>query len=159
MKVILLKKNRNLGEIGDIVEVKAGYGRNYLIPYGEAVLATQENIAKIEVQRAELEKAAAEVLAAAQERAKQFEQLENITIVRKTLEGGRLFGSVGISDLVNALAERNITVEKREINLPSGPIREVGEYDIEVHLHSDVIVTVKMIVKSEEEVYAEEVTE
>jgi large subunit ribosomal protein L9 len=148
MKVILLEKIHKLGNLGDAVEVKPGYGRNFLIPQGKAIPANKENLAKFEAKRAELEKVAADTLAAAQERAKQLEGL-SLTLVREALEEGKLFGSIGARDIVEAMAEKNIKIEKREVILPSGNIHEIGEYEVEVLLHSDVKVKipVKVVVK------------
>jgi len=148
MKVILLEKIHKLGNLGDAVEVKPGYGRNFLIPQGKAISANKENLAKFEAKRAELEKVAADTLAAAQERAKQLEGL-SLTLVREALEEGKLFGSISVRDIVEAMAEKNITIEKREVILPVGSIHEIGEYEIEVLLHSDVRVKipVKVVVK------------
>jgi len=148
MKVILLEKIHKLGNLGDAVEVKPGYGRNFLIPQGKAIFANKENLAKFEAKRAELEKVASDTLAAAQERAKQLEGL-SLTLVREALEEGKLFGSISVRDIVEAMAEKNITIEKREVILPVGSIHEIGEYEIEVLLHSDVRVKipVKVVVK------------
>jgi large subunit ribosomal protein L9 len=148
MKVILLEKVYNLGDLGDTVEVKSGYGRNYLIPQGKAVAATAENTAKFEARRAELEKVAADKLAMAQKRAEQFKDF-SITLVRKAIEEGRLFGSVSVYDIVEAIKEKGLQIEKREVILPAGHIREIGEYEAELLLHSDV--KVKIVVKIEAE--------
>ncbi|MGD9108634.1 MAG: 50S ribosomal protein L9 [Gammaproteobacteria bacterium] len=147
MKIILLEKVHKLGNLGDTVEVKSGYGRNFLIPQGRAVPATKENIAKFEARRAELEKAAAEKLSEAQQRAEKFKGLALI-LVRKAIEEGRLFGSVGVRDIVEAIAEKGMTVEKREVILPES-IHEVGEYEIELLLHSDVRVKIPVKVEAE----------
>ncbi|MGD9152217.1 MAG: 50S ribosomal protein L9 [Gammaproteobacteria bacterium] len=147
MKIILLEKVHKLGNLGDTVEVKSGFGRNFLIPQGKAVPATKENIAKFEARRAELEKAAAEALAAAQQRAEKFKGIE-LTIVRKAIEEGKLFGSVGARDIVDAFAEKGMTVEKREVILPEN-IHEVGEYEIELLLHSDVKVKIPVKIEAE----------
>lgn len=137
MNVILLEAVENLGSIGDLVKVKPGYGRNYLLPQGKAVLATSKNLKEIEKRRAELEKAAAEELAKAQERAKAFKGLE-IVIPANAGAEGKLFGSVGPIDIVEALAAVQVEAERSEIRMPEGPIQEVGEFPIGIHLHTDV---------------------
>ena len=148
MKVVLLQRIRNLGDLGAVIQVKAGYGRNYLIPQGSAVRATKENIAQFETRRAELEKVAAEALAIAQTRAEQLKDF-SITILSKALEEGKLFGSVGVKEIIEALAKEGITVDKHEVSLPHGAIKEVGETVIELHLHSDVIVPVQVKIEAE----------
>jgi large subunit ribosomal protein L9 len=137
MNVILLDNVENLGTIGDLVKVKPGYGRNYLIPHGKAALATPENIKAIEARRAELEKAAAEELAAAKKR---FEAINGTELVISANAGSedKLFGSVGPIDIVEALEKIQIEVERSEIRMPEGPIQELGEFPIGVHLHTDV---------------------
>ena len=137
MNVILLESVENLGSIGDLVKVKPGYGRNFLLPQGKAMLATPENMKEIEARRAELEKAAAEELAKARERAKAFENLE-VVIPANAGSEGKLFGSVGPIDIVDALAEVQVEAERAEIRMPDGPLQEVGDFTIGVHLHSDV---------------------
>lgn len=147
MEVILLEKVRNLGNLGDKVNVKAGYGRNFLIPGGPAVMATADNLVKFEERRAELEKAMADSLAAAESRAKQLEALAEVTISHQAGDEGKLFGSVTNDDVAKALTAAGAAVEKREVKLPEGPIREVGEHAIDIQLHSDVVqsVTVKVV--------------
>ena len=137
MNVILLESVENLGSIGDLVKVKPGYGRNYLLPQGKAALATPENIKAIEARRAELEKAEAEELAKAKERAKAFENLEVVVHANAGSEG-KLFGSVGPIDIVDALANVQVEVERAEIRMPEGPIQELGEFPIGIHLHAEV---------------------
>ena len=149
MNVILLESVENLGGIGDLVKVKPGYGRNYLLPQGKAALATPENMKAIEARRAELEKAAAEELAKAKSRAKAFEGLE-VVINANVGSEGKLFGSVGPVDIVDALAEVQVEVERAEVRMPEGPIQEVGDYTIGIHLHSDVDVDVLVRVVGEE---------
>lgn len=151
MKVILLEKVHNLGKLGDTVNVKPGYGRNYLIPYGKAMAATQENLAKIEVRRVELEKIEKEVLDAAIRRSEAFKAV-TLTITAKAMEEGRLFGSVGVREIVEALHAKNLEVEKKEVILPSGPMHEVGEFEVELMFHSDVLVKVPVIVEADSEV-------
>ena len=149
MEVILLEKVQNLGNLGDTVKVKPGYGRNFLIPGGKAVMATADNKAKFEERRAELEKAAAGALGEAQARAEKLAGLEMVTITRRAGEEGKLFGSVGNADIAEAVTEAGVEVEKREVLLPEGPIRQAGEYDVEMQLHSDVAQTVKIAVVAE----------
>lgn len=149
MDVILLKKVDNLGNLGDRVQVRSGYGRNYLIPSGHAVPATEENIKAFEERRAELEQQADEFLAAAQARKAQLEQL-TIAIARKAGDEGRLFGSVGAGDIAKAVQESGVELGKNEVRLPQGPYRAVGEYEVELHLHSDVNATLRLEVIPEE---------
>lgn len=148
MEVILLSKVENLGNLGDVVKVRNGYARNFLIPYGKAKAATKANVAEFEARRAELEKAAAEALAAAQARAVQLEGVV-VTIAHKAGTEGKLFGSIGTAEIADALTAAGHAVEKREVRLPTGPLRAVGEYDIELHLHTDVNTTVKVNVIAE----------
>ncbi len=149
MNVILLEKIENLGEIGDQVKVRSGYGRNFLLPQGKAALATAENVAKMETRRAELEKKAASELDAATERAKQFEGFA-LTIAAKAGTEGKLFGSIGTADIAEACEKAGIAVEKREIRMADGPIRSAGEHEVEIHLHSNVSVMVPVNVVGEE---------
>jgi large subunit ribosomal protein L9 len=137
MEVILLEKIANLGSLGDKVSIKNGYARNYLIPQGKAVVATAKKIAEFEVRRAELEKAAAEKLAAAQKRADALSKL-SITIAHKAGDEGRLFGSVGTHAIADAIVKAGVAVEKQEIRLPHGTIRHLGDFDVDIHLHTDV---------------------
>ena len=148
MNVILLDNVENLGGIGDLVTVKPGYGRNYLLPQGKAAPATPENIAEFEARRAELEKTAAEALAAAEARRDSLADMV-ITIAAKAGEEGKLFGSIGTSDIADAIKAAGIDVERNEIRLPSGAFRQTGEYDVDLHLHSDVNVTVKLKIEEE----------
>jgi large subunit ribosomal protein L9 len=149
MNVILLETVENLGGIGDLVKVKPGYGRNYLLPQGKAALATPENMKAIEARRAELEKAAAEELSKAKKRAKAFDGLELVIQANAGAEG-KLFGSVGPIDIVDALAAVQVEVERAEVRMPDGPVQELGEYAIGVHLHSDIDVEVLVKVVGEE---------
>lgn len=149
MEVILLEKVQNLGGLGDKVKVRSGYGRNFLVPKGIAVPATADNLAKFEARRAELEKAAAEVLAAAQIRADALNE-KKVTIAVKAGDEGKLFGSVGTAEIASVLAEAGTPVEKQEIRLPQGAIREIGDFDIEIHLHTDINVKVTVSVVAEE---------
>jgi large subunit ribosomal protein L9 len=145
MEIILLEKIANLGNLGDKVNVKAGYGRNYLLPQRKATAATAANVAAFEVRRAELEKAAAEKVACAQSRAAQLAELE-VTITATAGDEGKLFGSIGTHDIADALTASGVEVAKSEVRLPNGTIRQTGEYDVAVHLHSDVEATVRVIV-------------
>jgi large subunit ribosomal protein L9 len=149
MNVILLENVENLGGIGDLVKVKPGYGRNYLLPQGKAALATEENMKAIEARRAELEKAAAEELAKAKTRSKAFEGLELVIHANAGSEG-KLFGSVGPVDIVEALGAVQVEVERSEIRMPEGPVQELGDFTIGVHLHSEVNVDVLIHVVGEE---------
>jgi len=137
MNVILLESVENLGGIGDLVKVKPGYGRNFLLPQGKAALATPDNMKAIEARRAELEKAAAEEIAKAKTRAKAINGLE-VVIPANAGSEGKLFGSVGPIDIAEALAGIQVQVERAEIRMPDGPVHELGEFAIGVHLHSEV---------------------
>lgn len=148
MKVVLLQKIRNLGGLGDVVQVKAGFGRNYLIPTGKAVRATKENVAEVEARHTELEKKAAEILALAKARADKLQDF-SLTIVRRALEEGRLFGSIGVRDIAEAITEKGIAVDRSEVILSSGVIRELGEYEVKLQLHSDIVVPIKVEVVAE----------
>ena len=148
MEVILLEKIENLGNLGDRVNVKPGFGRNYLLPQGKAAPATAENIAEFEARRAELEKAAAEALALAESRRDSLTDMV-VTISAKAGEEGKLFGSVGTSDIADAIIAAGVEVERNEIRLPEGAFRQTGEYDVDLHLHSDVNVNVKLVIEAE----------
>jgi large subunit ribosomal protein L9 len=148
MEVILLEKIANLGAMGDKVNVKPGYGRNFLIPQGKAAAATAENIAEYEARRAELEKAAAEGLAAAEARRDQLAD-KVITIASMAGEEGKLFGSVGTADIAHAITEAGVSVERNEVRLPEGAFRAVGEYDVLIQLHTDVDATIKLQIEAE----------
>ena len=143
MEIILLQKVENLGNLGDKVHVKSGYGRNFLIPSGRAVPATAANVQAFEARRAELEKDAAERLAAAESRKAKLDGI-SVTITCKAGDEGRLFGSVGTSDIAKAVSEAGETIEKREVMLPNGAFRVAGEYEVDLHLHSDVSATIKL---------------
>ena len=138
MQVILMEKVVNLGALGDVVKVKDGYARNFLIPHGKAKRATEANLKEFEGRRAELEKKAAEHLAAAQARAAKLEGLK-IEISRKAGVDGRLFGSVTNADVSEALVAQGIEVAKGEVRMPMGPIKQVGEVPLTAQLHSDVL--------------------
>ena len=150
MEVILLERVDNVGGIGDLVRVKSGFARNYLIPKGKATVATAENKAKFEARRAELEAKAAGELKAAQGRAKQLEG----KIVRLTAQAGpegKLFGSVGTVDIAEACEKLGVQVERSEVRMHDGPIRVVGEHKVDLHLHTDVNVEITVIVESDQE--------
>ena len=145
----MLEKIGKLGDLGQQVHVKPGYGRNFLVPSGKAVPATPENIKKFEAQRAELEKAQAEVLAQAQTRAEKLNGLE-LTLHKKTVSEDRLFGSVGLNDIVTAVTEAGLEITRHEVSLPDGPFRTLGEYEVELQLHADVHARIKLIVAAEQ---------
>jgi large subunit ribosomal protein L9 len=149
MEVILLQKVANLGNIGDRVKVRAGYGRNFLLPQGKATLATADNVAKFEVRRAELEKAAQAELGGAQARAAKLEGFK-LELTAKAGGEGKLFGSVGTSDVAEALRKAGHEIERADVRLPHGPIRQAGEHIIQLHLHSDVIVDLPVTIVPEE---------
>ncbi len=148
MEVILLEKVDNLGSLGDKVNVKGGYGRNYLIPTGKATLATPANVARFEERRAELERLSGDALISAKARRNVLEGLQ-VTIAAKAGDEGRLFGSVGTTDIVHALAEAGHAVERHEVRLPEGAFRVIGEYEVNLHLHADVDATIRVIVAPE----------
>ena len=150
MEVILLEKVENLGNIGDLVKVKSGYGRNFLLPKGKATLATPQNIAAFEARRAELEQKQADELASAEARARQLEGLA-LKLTAKSGSEGKLFGSLGTIDIAEACTDAGIPVQRSEIRLPHGPIRVLGEHEIEIHLHTDINVTVRVEVVPDEE--------
>ncbi|MDH4275643.1 MAG: 50S ribosomal protein L9, partial [Gammaproteobacteria bacterium] len=130
MEVILLEKVQNLGNVGDRVRVRNGYGRNFLVPYGKAVSATESNVAKFEAQRAELEKRAASILAEAQARKAKLDGFK-VTLASRAGDEGKLFGSIGVRDVAQAVTDAGIALEKQEVHMPEGPLRFVGEFDIE----------------------------
>ena len=148
MDIILLQRIKNLGKLGDKVSVKAGYGRNYLIPQGQAVAATEANTAAFEARRAELEKAEADVLAAAQARADELNEV-NIAITAKAGDEGKLFGSIGTRDIADALTSAGLTVDRAEVRLPNGALRHTGEFNIAIQLHHDVTAEVLVTIVSE----------
>ena len=149
MDVILLEKIDNLGGLGDKVNVKAGYGRNFLIPAGKAVAATKKNLADFEVRRTELEKQAAAQLAEAQARKTKIESLGIISISRNAGDEGRLFGSVGTGDIAEAVTAAGAELAKREVRLPDGPFHTTGEFEVQLHLHTDVDATLVLAVVAE----------
>ena len=150
MDVILLQKVANLGGIGDRVKVKSGYGRNYLLPSGRATLATAANVARFEARRSELEKQAREETQNAQQRAESLRDFR-LTITAKAGTEGKLFGSVGTNDIAEGCTAAGHKVSRSEVRLPNGPIRTVGEHQVAVHLHTDVEITLTVIVVAEEQ--------
>jgi large subunit ribosomal protein L9 len=148
MEIILLEKIANLGNLGEKVVVKPGYGRNYLIPQGKAVVATTDKLAEFEQRRAELEKKAAENLAAAKARAEAIAAV-TVTIAQKAGDEGRLYGSVGTKDIADAATAAGIAIEKHEVRLPAGSIRHTGDFEIAIQLHGDVVATLPLKVVPE----------
>ena len=150
MEVILLEKIHKLGELGQQVRVKPGYGRNYLIPKGKAVAATPDNIAQFEARRAELEKAQQDAQGRAAARAEGMAEL-SVTIARRAGSEGKLYGSVGTADIAEAVTAGGIELEKHEVRLPEGPLRVVGEHKVDIQLHADIVATITVNVVAEEE--------
>ena len=148
MQVILLEKVLNVGDLGEVVKVKPGFARNYLIPHGKAKRATPENLKLLEEKRADLEKAQAEQLAKAQERGVKLEGFK-LQIAQKAGVDGRLFGSVTNYDIVEGLQKQGHEVERAQIRMPQGPLKQVGDYPIQIALHTDVTVTVTVSVQGE----------
>ena len=149
MEVILLQKVANLGNIGDRVKVRSGFGRNYLLPEGKATLATADNIARFEARRVELERMAREQLSSAEERAAAMKEFK-LTITAKAGTEGKLFGSIGTSDIAEACTQAGFKVERSEVRLPNGPLRMVGEHTVSLHLHTDIDVPVAVSIIAEE---------
>lgn len=148
MEIILLEKINNLGSLGDRINVKPGYARNFLLPKGKATAATPANLARFEARRAELERVAAELLARAKSRAEQLAELI-VTLSVKTGSEGRLFGSVGAADIANAVSAAGIELQKNEIRLPTGSIRQIGEYDVDLLLHPEVKTQIRVNIIAE----------
>jgi large subunit ribosomal protein L9 len=148
MQIILLEKIANVGDLGDVVKVREGYARNYLIPQGKAKRATPENLKAIEEKRADLEKAAAEKITAAQSLAERLEGM-SIPIAQKAGVDGRLFGSVTNIDIVDALKAQGVEIERSMIRMPSGPLKQVGDYPLTVALHTDVVAHISVSVRAE----------
>jgi large subunit ribosomal protein L9 len=148
MQIILLDKVANVGNLGDVVKVKAGFARNFLIPKGMAKRATPENLKLLEERRAELENAAGEKLAAARSLGEKIEGT-SLRIVQKAGVDGRLFGSVGNADIVEALAAQGVEVERSQVRMPSGPIKLIGEHPVTVVLHTDVVAHVTVTVQAD----------
>ncbi|WP_201536092.1 50S ribosomal protein L9 [Psychrobacter ciconiae] len=149
MQVILLQRIVNLGKLGETVDVKPGYGRNFLIPQGKALPATAANIEKFEARRAELEAAEAEELSAAQARA---DALTDVNVIMRAKSGdeGKLFGSIGTRDIAEALTNSGLEVDRSEVKLPEGSLRQVGEYNVDIQLHHDVTATILVTILSED---------
>ena len=150
MEVILMENVENLGSVGDKVSVKSGFARNYLVPQGKAKMATAANLAEFEAQRAELEKAASEALQAAENRRTQIETLGVIEVTARVGSEGKLFGSIGVADVSDAIASHDVIVEKSEIRMPEGALRVVGEHVIDIHLYTDVDTEVTLNIIGEE---------
>lgn len=148
MEIILLKKVENLGTLGNVVNVRPGYARNFLIPQGKAKMATKTNIAEFEARRAELEAEAGEILAAAQTRKARLDGMV-ITIQAKAGNEGKLFGSVSNHEIAAAINAAGVALERREIRMPNGALRHLGEFEVGVHLHSEVDATVKVVIEAE----------
>ena len=149
MEVILLQKVANLGNIGERVKVRSGFGRNFLLPEGKATLATPDNIARFEARRAELEKLAREQLVSAEERAAAMKEFK-LLITAKAGTEGKLFGSIGTADIAEACTAQGIKIERSEVRLPTGPLRMVGEHSVSLHLHADIDVPVTVLIVAEE---------
>ena len=148
MEIILLEKIENLGVMGDKVTVKPGYGRNYLVPQGKAAPATAENIAEFEARRAELEKISAAALKAAEKRRDQLAD-KHIIITAMAGEEGKLFGSIGTAEIAGSISGTGVEVERNEVRLPEGAFRMLGDYEVQLHLHTDVNVAVKLTIEAE----------
>ena len=149
MEVILLEKIGKLGDIGDTVKVKAGFGRNFLVPHGKAVYATKDNLKAFEERRADLEKQEAEKLASANKRSEKIAALGTIIIKAVVGEEGKLFGSVGVREIEEAINSAGGEVSKNEINLPDGAYKQIGEFLVDIQLHSDVTLSVKVLIEPE----------
>ncbi|WP_109432647.1 50S ribosomal protein L9 [Aggregatibacter segnis] len=149
MQVILLDKIAHLGKVGDQVNVKSGYARNFLIPQGKAVMATAANIEHFEARRAELEEKAAQALAAAVDRAARLEALGSVTIASKAGDEGRLFGSIGTRDIADAITAKGVAVAKSEVRLPNGLIRTLGEHEVTFQFHGEVFSHLNVIIVAE----------
>lgn len=149
MEIILLDDVRNLGQFGTQVKVKSGYGRNFLIPQGKAVPATKENLEKFAARRQDLEKEAKKRLQAAQERAAEIAAI-HLTISARAGEEGKLYGSIGSMELVKALKDMNIDVKRQEVRLPNGPLRALGDFELELQLHAEVLAQLKVTIKADD---------
>ncbi|MGH8228190.1 MAG: 50S ribosomal protein L9 [Steroidobacteraceae bacterium] len=149
MEVILLEKITKLGNIGDRVKVRSGFGRNFLLPHGKATLATPRNVEKFEAQRAELERVAQEQRQSAQERRAGLEGFQ-LAITAKAGTEGKLFGSVGTNDIAEACTRAGHAVSRSEVRLPNGPLRTVGEHTVELHMHADIDVPLTVLIIAEE---------
>jgi len=149
MDVILLQKVANLGNIGDRVKVKSGFGRNFLLPQGKATLATPDNVARFEARRAELEKAAHEHFSSAEQRATQLREFK-LVIPAKAGTEGKLFGSIGTADIAEAATKAGIKIERSEVRMPNGALRTIGDHSVVLHLHADVDVPLAVTIVAEE---------
>ncbi len=149
MQVILLDKVANLGSLGDQVNVKAGYARNFLVPQGKAVPATKKNVEFFEARRAELEAKLADVLAAAHARAAQLTELGTVTLASKAGDEGKLFGSIGTRDIADAVTAAGVAIAKSEVRLPNGVLRTLGDHEVSFQVHSDVFATLNVLVVAE----------
>ncbi|MEI6895122.1 MAG: 50S ribosomal protein L9 [Colwellia sp.] len=149
MEVILLDKIAKLGGLGDKVSVKSGYARNYLLPQGKAVFASEANVEHFEARRADIEAKLADVLKVAEARAAKVVELAEVTIASKSGDEGKLFGSIGTRDIADAITEAGVEITKAEVRLPLGAIRETGEFEIAIHLHTDVDTSIKVVVIAE----------
>lgn len=149
MQVILLDKIVHLGNVGDQVNVKSGFARNFLIPQGKAVMATKANIEQFEARRAELEEKAAKALTAALDRAERLEALGSVTIASKAGDEGRLFGAITTRDIAEAITAAGVEIAKSEVRLPNGPIRTLGDHDVRFQLHGEVFASLNVIVVAE----------
>ncbi|MFT4464533.1 MAG: 50S ribosomal protein L9 [Sodalis sp. (in: enterobacteria)] len=149
MQVILLDEVTNLGGLGDQVNVKAGYARNFLVPQGKAVPATKKNVEYFEARRAELEAKLADVQAAAEARAAKINELGSVTIASKAGDEGKLFGSIGTRDIADAITAAGVNVAKSEVRLPNGVLRTTGDYDVSIQVHSDVFATLNVVIVPE----------
>ena len=143
MEVILLEKVRNLGGLGDKVHVKSGYGRNFLIPQNKAVFATAKSIEQFEKRREELEKKAQQSFSSAEQRAAKFNDI-NLVISAMASEEGKLYGSVGVNEIKDALDAKEVEISKREIVMPEGPLHSIGNYTVEIHVHSDIVANLQV---------------
>ena len=150
MEVILMENVENLGAVGDKVNVKSGFARNFLVPHGKAKMATAANLAEFEASRAELEKAAAEALQVAQARKQEIDALGALEVLARVGSEGKLFGSIGVADVSDAIAALGVTVEKSELRMPEGALRNVGEHIIDIHLYTDVDAQVTVNIIGEE---------
>jgi large subunit ribosomal protein L9 len=149
MQVILLEKVSNLGGLGDQVSVKPGYGRNFLIPKGKAVPATEDNVKMYEERRSELEAKQKETMHAAEKRASALVTLSTVTVKHRAGEESKLYGSVGTAEIAQAITDAGVEVAKKEVHLPNGPVHYLGEYDIEIQFHTDVKVLIHLVVEPE----------
>jgi len=150
MEVILLDKVENLGNLGDVVSVKAGYGRNFLVPGGRAIQATEANRKVFDARRAELEKTAAEALAVAERRRDLLQELLDLTISQRAGDEGKLFGSVGTADIAAAVTAAGVELKKGEVRMPHGAFRQTGEFEVDVHLHPEINATIKITIVADE---------